>query len=733
MNISDIQSYQAKIEAALSEKRVKDALIILGDLTKSYHGGNLIDEHYNLEFTYKSMLKYTVEGVSDPEQQKVYNNILVSCYHLSDQLFSEILENKSSAAFYETRRTLKTQNINLIDSLEHFMAEMKKNEIGKEAGIQITSQKEIIENVFNSLWVLKNFNENEIELIKQLLNSNSIHYSYQSIFVSAITIGCLKEFDVQKLSILFDILDQTNDKVLQRTLTGLLLILYKYDNRIKLYSGLLSRLSLLQENEKIKSNLLIICIQLIRTRETEKISQKLMDEIIPEVVKMQPNLRNKLDLENMISEKFNEGENPEWEDFFKDSPELMSKLEELTELQMEGSDVFLNTFKMLKHFPFFNTMYNWLLPFYLENEELNAELKNEENIFSSKSIIESLANSGFLCNSDKYSLFLSIPHMPKFQKDMMGNMFQQQMEQMDEIEKDESLIDGSKKNSIISNRYIQDLYRFYKLHPQHSQFEDVFSWNMDFHNKWFFTHFIAEEEELRQIAEFFFKKSYFNEAREAFLVMAKKECDNIEILQKVGYCYQQQKQHKKALQYYLKADILKPEQTWTTKKIALMYKYLKQANKALEYYQLAERLKPEDLHTQASIGHCLLDLKDYNAALKYYFKVEYLDQSNTKVWRPIAWCSLVTGKFDQAEKYYQKLLVSSSGAHDLINLGHVYWCKNNRKEALNCYQKAISQLNNNTNEFFETFNEDKNVLIKNGVEEQNIPIMLDQLQYLLEE
>ncbi|MGQ1787677.1 MULTISPECIES: tetratricopeptide repeat protein [unclassified Saccharicrinis] len=733
MDISNIKSQQIEVEKALAEKRVKEALSVLGKLTTTYHGGNLIDEHYNLEFTYKSMLKYTVEGVNDPERQKVYNNIVSSCYHLSDKLFSSINNIHSSGIFFETRRKIKTEESNgLKELIQSFYGELTQQRMSEQADIGSDIENRAALLIFNKLWVTEELSNDEVSEIKKLIHDASIHFSYRSIFISALTIGLLKEFCLEKILLMFDFANHPENELKQRGITGLLLTLYKYDSRTNLYPEISARLSLLEDNKGLIDNFISITVQLIRTRETEKISKKLTDEIIPEVVKMRPNLRNKLDLDNMLGEKFNEGENPEWEDFFKDSPELMSKLEELTELQMEGADVFLNTFKMLKHFSFFNSVSNWLVPFYVENSELKATLKDESHIFSSKAVQDSLTNSGFLCNSDKYSLFLSIPHMPQFQKEMMGNMLQQQLEQMNEIEKDEKMVKAGKENSIISNRYIQDLYRFYKLHPLHSQFEDVFSWKMDFHNKWFFNKIVSNTNGLRQIAEFFFKKEYFKEASEAFELIVKQDVENIEVIQKLAYCHQQQKAYNKALNNYLKADILKPEQVWTTKKIALIYKFLKNPEKALEYYHIAERLKPEDLHTQASIGHCHLDLKDYSQALKYYFKVEYLDQSNTKVWRPIAWCSFVTGNFDQAEKYYQKLLTSNSGTHDLINIGHVCWCKNNRKEALKFYQKAILQMKK-VEEFFETFNEDIPVLLKNGIYKEDIPMMLDQLKYLLEE
>lgn len=76
--------------------------------------------------------------------------------------------------------------------------------------------------------------------------------------------------------------------------------------------------------------------------------------------------------------------------------------------------------------------------------------------------------------------------------------------------------------------------------------------------------------------------------------------------------------------------------------------------KALEYYLMAEEIDPQNLHTQASIGQCHLQLQNYEEALKYYFKVEFLDPSNQNVWKPIAWCCFILGKIWNQRKVLSK-------------------------------------------------------------------------------
>mgnify|MGYP006877665649 CR=1 FL=1 len=69
----------------------------------------------------------------------------------------------------------------------------------------------------------------------------------------------------------------------------------------------------------------------------------------------------------------------------------------------------------------------------------------------------------------------------------------------------------------------------------------------------------------------------------------------------------------------------------------------------------------------------------------------------------------------------------------MINLGHTLWCKKLRKDALASYQKSIKLPNHSFAEFLDTFNEDLPYLKSHGIDAQDIPLMLDQIRYSLED
>ena len=117
--------------------------------------------------------------------------------------------------------------------------------------------------------------------------------------------------------------------------------------------------------------------------------------------------------------------------------------------------------------------------------------------------------------------------------------------------------------------------------------------------------------------------------------------------------------------------------------------------------------------------------------LKYYFKVDYLDNKSTKAWRPIAWCSFLTGKYDQARNYYKKIMDNQPNTQDFLNAGHTEWALQNIKGALAFYKKAVEKESGDFSKFQEQFNQDIPDLLVAGIEEAEVPLMMDQLRYSL--
>ena len=586
-------------------------------------------------------------------------------------------------------------------------------------------RKENFQNLFTLIWFCDKLPETELDIITKSIKSSKLQFSEKSLIVSALTLSLLRYFDLNKFTALFNAYDTNGKFIWNRAFVGLIIAFYVYNNRIKLYPELEERLKLIAGDTGMEKYLEQLILQLIRTRETEKISEKLRNEIIPEMTKFRPDIEKKLDLDKILSDKLIEDKNPDWEKVFEDSSGLLNKMEEMSKMQLEGSDVFMSAFSELKHFQFFDSSANWFIPFYKENKEVIKVFSDEDQDFDTDMFTDGLQKSSYICNSDKYSFCLNIDMMPKAQKTMIINLFKMELEAMNEISAEDKILDKDIEDKHIFTRYIQDIYRFFKLSRHKKHLTDFFNTKLDIHNTFFFKIVSNNEDMLRRIAEFYLEKNYYSEAVATFMQLSDKEKGKKKTYEKIAYAYHKMKSYKQALKYYKRAELFDEESVWLNKKIGFCYRKLADYGNALQYYEKAELQQPENLHIIANKGHCYLSDEKFDDALKAYFKVEYFEPENIRVKRPLAWCSFVLGKFDSAEKYLSKLIEIKAAPHDYINLGHVLFCKNLKSEAAEKYRIAISKIS--YEKVKSSILNDKEHLIKNGASETEIYLLLDYI------
>ena len=273
-------------------------------------------------------------------------------------------------------------------------------------------------------------------------------------------------------------------------------------------------------------------------------------------------------------------------------------------------------------------------------------------------------------------------------------------------------------------QYIHDLYRFYKLSDYKNEFDDLFKGKLDIYNSFFYKETCSSPDAEAALADYFFSKDYYDDALSLYLSLLAKKPDDMQLNEKAGYCYQQAEEYNEALKYYKLAIIIDPK-VWTIKKAGLCLRRLSRYSEALDFYRQAEEIDNDDLHTALMIAHCSLDLGDYENALKYYFRIEYGNPDNIKVIRPIAWCYLATGKYEESGRYFDRLDESSLTAHDKINMGHLALCLGDRKKAAEFYMMALAGGNMPVDTFTAIVRDDSSMLFKNGVNPDELPIILD--------
>ena len=738
MTESELKTTCREIFQHLSEKKVKQAFALIRKLVSDSRQGEYSDKIYDLEENYYYIRKYTVEGVEDPERGKIYRHLVSSLLELTVKIRESWLATHSGSLFYRKKRA---PEFLLFPDPERFVHDLVLLQKG-DAGDEKPDSRQKINRISTRYWqkIIRTFyrivlidqpGEVEKAFVTSLLQHPEVQAESKSVLVTALTFSLLRYFDVAKMELLLDICDRNREipMLSQRSLTGFLVAFYHYESLMEFYPATVARFEMMNEDSSFHRNVERIMLQLLGSRETEKIKQKIQEEIIPEMIRISPNIRNKFNIDTLMGSESPDDLNPEWSTLFRDSPGLFDKMEEMARMQTEGADVFLASFGLFKRFPFFDELVNWFVPFFPGHPDIPG-LMAEDPEDNATRITEALLRSPMLCDSDKYSFTLMLQTLAGEARTMMAGFLQAEVEQLEELAKDEEMLSPDRKEGLVSNKYIQDLYRFYRLHPSKNDFEDIFSLKFDFHNKPLFRRIMEEHPGMvGKLAEFYFEKGYYEESLEIFGVMGDQ---NGESLQKAAWCHQKLGHYEKALSLYRKAELFEVNKIWNLKKIALCYRNLKLPEKALEVYQTLDSLEPDNTGTLYAMGYCYSETGQYQDALNAFFKIEYLSPGNQKVWRPIAWCSFLTGKTDQAERYYRKLTEDQPDKYDLMNMGHVQWALGKRVSALDYYLLSIRSGGFSEPEFTAAFAEDLRFLLQRGISREEVPLMLDQLRYSLE-
>ena len=727
----DIANRQQKIYESLYSKHLQRAFIEMKRLTARLQDWNSDEELATIETSYRYMIQYMLDGVKDPERMQVYNHLIVSAYRLTDAICERLLTRDSMTLYFGKKRVAITSGKSLARVFSELVESLSTLSIaeffpGKEETDKRTEVERAACDFFDKVWTNFPASPEDCAAISEALQPQRVPAPIAALTVSALTLNLLHAFDEDKTNILIDTyLHHNNTEVQMRALCGLFFVLQQYHRRLPLYEKLHSRLSLLLDDKRFIIDMRNILVQFIRSRDTEKIVRKINEEVLPQMMKISPALYKKIKEDDALNDLESLERNPEWQEII-DSSGIADRLQEINDLQMEGADVFMGTFSHLKGFQFFNEIANWFLPFMQQHTALAPLFGNNEK---SKSLAQLISASEFLCNSDKYSFCLSLTQVPEEQRRLLTSQLNEETIAMQEMsESDVYPKDKSRENT--SNRYIHDLYRFTKLFPRRNEFRDLFTISIEeLMQVEVLTPIINDEQLMRLLGEYFFNNEYYTDAAYIFVLLTGNNFTDSELYQKTGYCFQSTDNYEVALEYYLKADLIKPDHLWTLRHIATCYRYMKKTDRALEYFLRADKIAPDNLSVNLNIGHCYLELKQYDKALQYYFKVNYLDAKGTKARRPIAWCSFLINKKEQAWHYYTKILNDQPNAQDFLNAGHVAFAMGDIKKALELYLSSIKTDGGNTERFAQSFEQDIPDLLHAGVSADDVPILYDQVLY----
>lgn len=702
-------SYQ-KITYCIERRLLNKAFAELQEWIVSARAGAYSDQAENLQTSYRYLLDYFARNVDDPQRKVVYRKLQAGLYELADQINADVQERESVLFDYVQMRLFKQRMVGvtpagLLRNLTDFYDGVATRRVYEET----------LEQLFGCFWLYDSWTDEWSGCYVNLMTQPGFGENEKSLVVTALTLNLWRRFSMEKLLLLFDSCLQADDYVRGRALVGLCFLLAKYDRRLPLYPDIDGRLQLLMEQTETMSVLKTVVSQIIRSTQTEEISQKLKNEIIPEMLKANPRLREKMNNEAFLKIEDIEEPNPEWTEFLEESG-IGKKLRELTELQLEGADVYMSTFSALRSLPFFEQTSHWFMLFDKDFSDIAPLFAD-----SDKSILSAFIKSNVLCNSDKYAFCHAIKQMPDSQRKSMQMSLNAEMEQLGEQ------LDGQaaagKEIIRITNQYIQDLYRFFKLHKHRNEFDDMFAYALSLHQAHFFNVVFTEKSDRLDVATFYFVKKHYAQALDMFREL-ETACPTAELYQKIGYSCQQLGDLPAAMKAYERADLIAPDHVWTLKRMAVCSRLLGKTQEALRYYSSVAQLAPDDKKTLLNMGLCLLELKQYDEALNLYYKMDMEYPEDMQVCRALAWCLFVQHDHAQAEKYWTKVLDGNPAPEDYMNAAHNLFCLGNRQEAFSLYRRSRAGYSSPA-DFRRAFMKDADNLREQGLDADDMALLFE--------
>lgn len=423
-----IKELHSRTTELLDAGRIFEAITVVKVMLDKAGVKSHVDNLLKIEQTYRYMIHYMIEGVHDEGRERMLSDITDQLRMLSDMAVRAYMTPDSPEYYYSVLRFVNLRKECLADIIREYgkiVSEMTLAELGGNDVSDMRRRKEEqLVRLFNSIFVSLG-SDTEYAEIARYLTSGYADDNVSAQSISALTLSLLCFYDKGKFNTLLDVYDNTqSEKLAARALVGIVLAMVENAGRIEYDRLLMNRMSLWKDSLITYRRLHEVIRVIVGTRDTERVSSKMKDEVIPEIMKLRPDILKKLrnpegDPDMMMDN------NPEWEDMLAKS-DLTKKMQELSEMQSDGADLMMVTLSNLKQFPFFNIAANWFLPF----DSQHSEIRLGEGMCRLMDVMKDTGS--MVCDSDLYSLALAFAQMPEAQKNMISAQMSAQADQFKE-------------------------------------------------------------------------------------------------------------------------------------------------------------------------------------------------------------------------------------------------------------------------------------------------------------
>ena len=720
MNVEEILS---KAINCLMDRRLSNAIEVLDQLYVQRPSLMGHSEFEAIKTDYQLMVDYMGRGFSDSHRESLYNTLLQRLYRVAADL--EISWRcKNVSAYVNSFRVidhLNTSHDFVRTVLESFVSDiamlsLQPEEMREQKSTELYDRHQsFINRLFSALWTSCQWTDDDSKFYTELLLSPTVVSTDQQVIVSAISLGAMNQFDINKFKTLVNVYQKATDEhVRQRALVGWVLAVFEGMDIFPEQDAMIRELC---ENPAITRELLTLQIQFFYSKDAEKDNDKIQRDIMPDIMRNSNLTIGRLGIMEKEEDAIESILHQDADE--KRMEQMEEKVRKMMDMQKQGSDIYFGGFSQMKRFPFFNDMVNWFTPFYLNHPALRSVI----NKLGDTKFLNTLMERSNFCESDRYSFAFAleqiINQLPADIKDAIGS--DAMLGPLAESDDTEDAIS-------IRRTYLQDLYRFFRLYHTANDFINPFEDNGrgDFvADTFFFTYksFMGtglDDVKLR-LASHLYKHQQMTELAELLTTFQSAD-PRYAIL--MGYTNINMGKAEFAYQFFDYALKTEPDNQWALKGKARAALDAEDYKTAEEVY--TELLKLEPGHKNYTMNRCvaLLKLGRTSEVREELFRLDYQYPEDMNVKRVLAWAMLSDNSLDKASQLYDTLLASTPAHEDYLNAGYCQWAMGNVQRTVELFREWIVKSGKSREQLLEEFRSDADTLEMYGISETDCFLML---------
>lgn len=720
MNVEEILS---KTIGFLMDKRLSNAIEILEQLYVQRPSLMGHGEFEAIKTDYQLMVDFMGRGFSDSHRESLYSSLLQRLYRVTADL--EISWRcRNVSAYVNSFRVidhLNTSHDFIRTVLEAFVSDiamlsLQPEETREQKTAELYERHHSFMNrLFNALWTSCQWTDDDCTFYTELLLSPTVVSTDQQVIVSAISLGAMNQFDINKLKTLVNVYQKATDEhVRQRALVGWVLSVFEGMDIFPEQDAIVRKLC---ENPAITKELLTLQIQFFYSKDAEKDNDKIQRDIMPDIMRNSNLTIGRLGIMEKEEDTIESILHQDADE--KRMEQLEEKVRKMMDMQKQGSDIYFGGFSQMKRFPFFSDMVNWFTPFYLNHPALRSVI----NKLGDTKFLNTLMERSNFCESDRYSFAFAleqvISQLPSDIKEVMGSDVALG-----------PLAESDDREDAISIRrtYLQDLYRFFRLYPTAKDFINPFEDNgkSDFvADTFFFTYksFMGtglDDVKLR-LALHLYKHKQMMELAELLTTF---QSDDPRYAILMGYTNIDMGKAEFAYQFFDYALKAEPDNQWALKGKARAALDNEDYITAEEVYSKLLKLKPN--HKTYTMNRCvaLLKLGRTSEVREELFRLDYQYPDDMNVKRILAWAMLSDNSLDKASQLYDTLLTSNPAHEDYLNAGYCQWAMGNIQKAVALFREWLAKSGKSAEQLLNEFRSDEETLSMYNISETDCFLML---------